>query len=61
VMLAQSAALRQRLRSAARSALAHQSWDRVVARFEADLLDVIPRRVDSLHAPAMPATTFPRP
>lgn len=39
--LATSAVLRARLRAAARVALLEQSWDFVVARFEADLLEVI--------------------
>ncbi|ACB75822.1 glycosyltransferase family 4 protein [Opitutus terrae] len=41
VALASSAGLRERLRTAARAALAEQSWPRVIARFEADLLEVI--------------------
>jgi glycosyltransferase involved in cell wall biosynthesis len=41
VRLATDAALRTRLRSNARAALLPQSWDRVVARFESDLFEVI--------------------
>lgn len=41
VALVRSAELRERLRTAARAALLEQSWQRVIARFEADLLEVI--------------------
>lgn len=41
VALATTPALRQRLRPAARAAVLEQSWDKVVARFEDDLLRVI--------------------
>ena len=41
VRLATDAPLRHRLRSRARDVLLAQSWDRVVARFETDLLDVV--------------------
>ncbi|MEO7597975.1 MAG: glycosyltransferase family 1 protein, partial [Opitutus sp.] len=41
VRLARDAELRNRLRSHARSALLAQSWERVVDRFEADLLSVV--------------------
>ena len=41
VRLATEAALRARLRAAAPGSLARQSWDRVVAGFETDLLAVI--------------------
>jgi len=40
-LLANDADLRARLRAAARTALVAQSWEQVIARFEADLLAVI--------------------
>lgn len=44
VALASSAALRERLRTGARAVLLEQSWDRVVERFESDLLELASRR-----------------
>jgi glycosyltransferase involved in cell wall biosynthesis len=40
IRLATDAALRDRLRSAARASVEAQSWDRVIARFESDLEEV---------------------
>lgn len=56
VALVQEPALRNRLRSAAREALLTQSWDRVVTRFESDLLTVIRNSVSdpARFSPVLP-------
>ncbi len=41
IRLATDGDLRHRLRTAAHASVAGQSWDNVIARFEADLLDVV--------------------
>ena len=48
VRLATDAALRQRLRAAAPAALAAQTWEHVITRFESDLA----REIDGAHAAA---------
>lgn len=55
VRLATDAPLRHRLRSRAREALLAQSWDRVVVRFEADLLDVVHEHAAAAHSGPRPA------
>jgi glycosyltransferase involved in cell wall biosynthesis len=67
VRLATDAALRDRLRARARAVLLDQSWEKVVARFETDLTEVIDEhtsksRASSLRPPlAESATTAPVP
>lgn len=58
VALATTPPLRVRLRTGARAALIEQSWDRVLARFEADLLEVV-----NIHRSAAPRSDlrFPPP
>lgn len=56
VALATNASLRDRLRAHARAALLAQSWDQVVARFEADLLGVV-----ASHSASNPRGVAPAP
>lgn len=60
VRLATDAALRDRLRSAARASVEAQSWERVIARFESDLHDAahgLPPPATLAAAAAAPVTT----
>ncbi len=59
VQLATDAPLRNRLRARARDALLAQSWDRVVGRFEADLLEVVREHPNSSR-PGPRAAFVPR-
>jgi hypothetical protein len=53
VSLAWDATLRGRLRAAAPASLAEQSWERVIARFEADLLRAAGRGAAAVEALAV--------
>ncbi|MBP6307757.1 MAG: glycosyltransferase family 4 protein, partial [Opitutaceae bacterium] len=50
VSLARDATLRGRLRQAAPASLAEQSWEKVIARFEADLIRATDQKTPSTEA-----------